>query len=100
MLLVGVLFVAVFPMRPLLGQRQDTARAEAELSQVQAQRAAVARETERLTTDEEIEKQARSEFGYVKPGEEAYNVLPAPTDPIGLPESWPFTGVERALAAG
>ena len=30
---------------------------------------------------------------------EAYNILPAATDPIGLPEGWPFTGVERVFGA-
>ena len=43
---------------------------------------------------------ARENFGYVKPGEEAYNILPARTEPMGLPEGWPFTGVEQAIAAG
>ena len=54
--------------------------------------------TFRNLSDEEIEKEARA-GGYVMPGEEAYSVLPAPVDPVGLPEVWPFTGVERALGA-
>jgi cell division protein FtsB len=95
-LLVGVLFVAVLPTPTWLQQRDDTARLEAELAEVQAERAEVAAEIERLGTDAEIEAQARRN-GYVKPGEEAYNILPSPVDPIGLPDAWPFTGVEEAL---
>jgi hypothetical protein len=33
------------------------------------------------------------------PDEEIVNVLPAPTDPIGLPDTWPFAGVEAAFGA-
>lgn len=96
---IGVLFVGVFPASTWWKQRQATATAEAELRQVRAERERVQRETERLTTPEEIEKRARAEFGFQKPGEEIYNVLPAPAEPIGLPDSWPFVGVERALGA-
>ena len=98
-MLVGLLFVGVFPARTYLDQRSATKAAEAELREVRAERAAVKRESERLETPAEIEKRAREEFGYKKPGEETYNILPAPTDPIGLPEGWPFTGVERVFGA-
>jgi cell division protein FtsB len=98
-LLVGVLFVAVFPTRTYLTQRAATRRAEAQLHQVQADRARVKRETQRLDTPEEIANKARNDLGYVRPGEESFNILPTTTDPIGLPEVWPFTGVERALGA-
>jgi hypothetical protein len=65
-------------------------------SEVQAERAEVQADIERLGTESEIEAQARRN-GYVRPGEEAYNILPTAVDPIGLPDSWPFTGVEEAL---
>lgn len=96
-ILVGVLFVAVFPLQSYRTQRAATVKAEAELRDVRNERSRVRRESELLQTDAEIERQARKKFGYQKPGEETYNILPAPTDPIGLPDTWPFTGVERAL---
>ncbi|HRW39675.1 MAG: septum formation initiator family protein [Acidimicrobiales bacterium] len=99
-LFVGVLLFGVFPTRQWFDQRRETADAEAELAAVRAERAEVAKEQERLQTPEEIERIAREDFGMVEPGEEAYNILPAPVDPIGLPEGWPFTGVERAFGAG
>jgi cell division protein FtsB len=95
-LLVGVTFVAVLPTPTFFQQRSDTARLEAELAEVQAERAEVQADIERLGTESEIEAQARRN-GYVRPGEEAYNILPTAVDPIGLPDSWPFTGVEEAL---
>ena len=95
-LLVGVLFVAVLPTPTFLEQRSDTERLEAELAEIQTERAAVRSEVDRLGTDAEVEAQARRS-GYVQPGEEAFNVLPIPIDPIGLPEGWPFTGVEEAM---
>ncbi len=99
-ILVGVLFVAAVPAKQYLAQRRATARSEAELAQVQAERHRVNREISRLRTPEEITARAREDFGYVKPGEESYAVLPPAADPIGLPDTWPFTGVERALGAG
>lgn len=99
-ILVGVLFVAVLPASTYFSQKSSTATSEAELAKVQAERRRVNKEIARLRTPEEITKRAREDFGYVKPGEEPYAVLPAPTDPIGLPDTWPFIGVERALGAG
>ena len=98
-LFVGVLLVAVFPTRTWLDQRAETADAEAELAEVQAERERVARLTETLETPEEIARRAKAELGYVNPGEEAFSILPAPVEPIGLPSGWPFTGVERAFGA-
>jgi cell division protein FtsB len=98
-LLVGVLFFAVFPTRSWWQQRQETATAEQRLAESEAELAKVKAEQERLRTDEEIRRRAKEEFGYVEPGEEAFNILPAPTDPIGLPDGWPFVGVERVFGA-
>ena len=97
-LLVGVLFVAVFPTTTLLHQRRDVAKAQAELADLQAEGANVKRQTARFNTDAEIEAQARAN-GMVRPGDEAFNILPTPIDPVGLPTVWPFTGVEQALGA-
>ena len=99
-LFVGVLLVAVFPTRTYFSQRTAVHRSEAQLRDLQAERAAVERETKKLKSTAEIERRARQDLGYVKPGEKAVTVLPGPTKPTGLPGEWPFVGVERALAAG
>lgn len=98
-MLVAVLLFAVFPTRSWLAQRKEAAAAQQELDDVQAKRATTKAATEKLKTDEYIEQTATAEFGWVHPGEELYPILPAPTDPIGLPEGWPFTGVERVFGA-
>lgn len=97
--LLGVLLFAVFPTRSWWEQRQETSAAEAELAEVREQREKVEQEQQLLLTDEEIERRAREEYGYVMPGEDVYNILPPPADPIGLPEGWPFIGVERVFGA-
>ena len=98
-LLVAVLLFAVFPTRTWLVQRDETSAAQQELEELQAKRATTLAMQEKLTTDEYIEQQAKEQLNMVNPGEEAYNILPAATDPIGLPEGWPFTGVERVFGA-
>lgn len=98
-ILVAVLLFAVFPTRTWVQQRNETSAKQTELAAIQAQRAKVQAEQEKLETDEEIERRAKEELNMVNPGEEAYNILPAPTDPIGLPTGWPFTGVERVFGA-
>lgn len=94
---VGVLFVGVFPVNTYRTQRAATVKAEAQLRDVQAERARVKQASQLLQTDPEIERRAREWFGYQLPDEQIYNVLPAPADPIGLPDAWPFAGVERLL---
>ena len=96
-LLVGVLFVAGFPLRTYLAQRASTHTAVIELQKVQAEQRAVDAARQRLATAQEIERRAREQFGFVKPGEQAYNILPARSASIGLPDGWPFTGVEQVL---
>ena len=98
-IMLAVLLFAIFPTRSWIQQRHDTAAAQQELHDLQAQREKIQREQKKLKTDEEIARRAKEELGYVEPGQEAYNILPPPTDPIGLPDGWPFTGVERVFGA-
>jgi cell division protein FtsB len=98
-LLVAVLLFAVFPTRTWLAQRKETSASQQELQQLQQERATTRAMKAKLETDEYIERRAKEDLGYVHEGEEPYNILPAPTDPIGLPEGWPFTGVERVFGA-
>lgn len=97
--LLGVAIFGVLPTTTWWQQRNDTAARQAELAEVEEQLAEVRAEQDRLETPEEIERRARDELGFVNPGEEAFSILPAPTDPIGLPDGWPFTGVERVFGA-
>ncbi len=87
---MAALAVYVFPTRTWLDQRAALDRADAQLSELQAERASLEARIAELDTDAEIEQIARSQFGLVLPGEEAYAVLPAPEKPIELPSLWPF----------
>ena len=87
---LGVLAFAVFPTSTYLDQRRDTAEAEQRLAVLRDQNEAYADRIERLKTPEEIERLAREQHNLVRPGEEAYAVLPAPLPELQLPAVWPF----------
>lgn len=87
---LAVLAVYVFPTRTWLDQRESQRDANAQLDELEAEKAALEARQGQLDTDEHVELIARSQYGLVKPGEEAYAVLPAPDPPIALPEVWPF----------
>lgn len=96
-LLVAFLLVGVFPTRTFLAQRASTNDAARQVAALRARNKALGTQIDRLQTPEEIERIARQEYGMVRPGEEAYAILPTPPPPIELPEVWPFVGVAGAL---
>ena len=75
---VGVLFVGVFPTRTFLAQRASISRAEKQLSVLGQQNRELRARGRELRSDAEIERLAREQYNLVKPGEEAYAVLPPP----------------------
>jgi cell division protein FtsB len=77
--LVGLLFAFVYPTRTFLDQRAETDKARTQLEVLQAENARLTRESKRLSTDSEIERLARENYGLVKPGERPFVILPAPT---------------------
>ena len=87
---IALLALYVFPTRTWLDQRTALAESSAELAELRAEREALEARVTQLDTDAEIERIARSQYGLVLPGEEAYAVLPEPEPPIELPEVWPF----------
>ena len=78
LLLIGVLFAAVFPTRTFLHQRAAISRAETQLEVLGEQNEELQARAQQLESDEEIERLAREQYNLVKPGEEAYAVLPPP----------------------
>jgi len=85
--LVGFLFVAVFPTRTWLTQQQSIADAQEQLDVLEEQNGLLEERIAKLHDDEEIERLAREQYNLVRPGEEAYAVLPpASTDtPTTIP---------------
>jgi cell division protein FtsB len=85
---VAVLALFVFPTRTYLDQRHQLTVAAKRLDVLDAQNAQLAQQVDKLHTDAEIERIAREQYHLVKPGEQAFAVLPAPqptTTTIPLP---------------
>ncbi len=95
-LLVAALFVFVFPTRTYLAQRAETQRTQHQLDVLREQNDALSARVTALDTDAEIERIAREQFDLVRPGEEAFAILPAPaiTD---LPAGFPFDLIRKLL---
>ena len=94
--LVAFLFVGVFPTRSLLAQRAAIAEAEARLETLRSANVALDERAEALRTDAEVERLAREQYGLVRPGEEAYAILPPPPPPLPVPDAWPFGALAAA----
>lgn len=73
-----ILAWGVLPARNYLGQRIEIAELTEKLTKLKAGNEKLRNEIHLLGTEEEIERRARLEFGLVRPGEEAYAILPAP----------------------
>ena len=102
--LVVLLLVAavdVFPVRQLISQNRERQVVEARLAEIQAENAQLEREIEALHSPSAIERIARADFGYVRPGEVSYVVFEPAEDgteesgvletaPVPVPESGGF----------
>ncbi len=78
---IAILFGAVYPTRTYLAQQRDLRAAHKTLALFKQQNGHLETEAKRLGSDEEIERIARARFNLVKPGEEAYAVVPVPPKP-------------------
>jgi cell division protein FtsB len=93
---VGVLFLAVFPSRTWLAQRESIADTTERISVLREQNQALQARVRVLGTDAEIERLAREQYNLVRPGEEAYALLPPAPDLAPAPRGeW----TERVLEA-
>ena len=82
--LAGVLALAVFPATAWLDQRRARQELAAQAAVLSAENRALEDRVEQLRSDEEIERLAR-QYNLVKPGEEAYFVLPRAAAPEPAP---------------
>jgi cell division protein FtsB len=83
--LVGVLFVFVYPTRSFLSQHEQVNQARAQLDLLRNENAKLDAEKRRLNQDDEITRIAREFYGLVKPGELPFVILPAPTTTTAPP---------------
>jgi len=95
--LAGVMALAVFPAKAVLAQRHDRAQLAARATGLAAQNSALQDRAAQLQTDAEIERLAR-QYNLVKPGEEAYFILPRPDAPTTVaPPAPPPAPTSRSL---
>lgn len=81
--LVAILFVFVFPTRSYLAQRRQVSSAQHDLEVLRHQNDQLQSEALELQTPAAIERMAREQFHYVRPGEHVYQVVPGPATPSG-----------------
>ncbi len=84
--LVGLLFVFVYPTRTFLDQRDATNRARAQLELLKSENAKLAHEAKRLKSDAEIERLARA-VRTGQTGRAAVRDHPARPPPVPPPEA-------------
>jgi cell division protein FtsB len=79
LVLIGALFLFVFPTSSLLHQRSQLNDAQNRLTVLTEQTKRLSEQSKRVLSDEEIERIARGQFNMVKPGEQAWAIVPGPT---------------------
>jgi len=89
--------LGVLPARTYLEKKEAVATAEADLAALRARNDKAQAHVDALKSDAEIERIAREEYGLVKPGDEKYQVLPAPEQPVVIPDAWPFNRLHQSL---
>lgn len=95
--IIGVLFIGVYPTRTYFAQRSALQKAQHQLDVLQTENAKLDQQAADLNTDSRIETLARENYNLVRPGEEAFAILPAPPPKISVPPVWPFTGLAQKL---
>ena len=103
LLLVGVavVFSNVFPFRQILAQQELVLQKEQTLAVLEAENARLTSAADYLQTDQGVEKIARQDFGYVRPGEVAFVVVAPPDEAEFVPpEAEPIEELDRAWWQG
>ncbi len=78
LVVAGILFTFGNPARTWYDQRQEISAARERNAVLDEQSRHLQARVDQLGTDAEVERIARGEYGLVKPGEEAFGILPAP----------------------
>jgi cell division protein FtsB len=75
---VVILLAAVFPVRQIIAGSREVEVAEQTLAALREENEVLEARIAALQTDEEVERLAREQFGYVMPGEAGYVVVTPP----------------------
>ena len=71
----AIVLTNVFPFRQILAQQRAVDNAEQRLAVLQEENARLSLEAEALRSDAEIERIARADFGFVRPGDTSFVVV-------------------------
>jgi cell division protein FtsB len=85
--MAGITLLAVFPAKTFFAQRHNLAAADERVRVLSDQNNQLSDRVKRLHTDDEIERLAREQYDLVKPGEEAYAILPPPETTTTVPKT-------------
>jgi len=94
LVLLGALYLFVLPARTYLAQKHDIALQEQTIAALRSENSKLAAQRAALQDDTTIEQIARQQYGLVKPGQQAFMVLPssvravAPARPAHRPAPW------------
>ena len=97
---MAALFIGVYPTRTYFSQRSALQKAQHQLTVLNDENTKLDQAANDLNTDARIEQIARENFNLVRPGEEAFAILPAPPQKIAVPPVWPFTGLAQRVDPG
>ena len=89
LVLIGALFLFVFPTSSLLHQRGQLNSARERLEVLEEQTARLSEQSKRVLSDEEVERLARGEFNMVRRNEQAWAIVPGPTTTTVPPPALP-----------
>lgn len=74
---MGAAIFNVFPFRQTIAQNRAVEEARIELETLQAENERLERDVETLRSPSEIERIARADYGYVRPGDTSYVIVGA-----------------------
>jgi len=92
---LGLVATGVLPVRDFLGRENEVNAAQSRLEQLQERNATLADDVEALYSEQEVERIAREQYGFVLPGEVGYVVLTPDEPPPALTPVEPVATVQE-----
>jgi len=89
LVVVGIMFSFGNPARTWYDQRQEIVAARERNAVLDQHSRDLQARADQLGTDAEVERIAREQYSLVRPGEEAFGILPAPSSPPAPPQPPP-----------
>ncbi len=91
----GFVVTGVLPVGEYLDRGTDVETAQAELDRLVAENGALSDDIEALYTEQEIERLAREQYGFVRRGEIGYVVIPNEVENQLVPQAEPVPTVDE-----